>query len=86
MMTISKIDGRTGKPYEACGYEVAGRTGQNLKTVSNAYYIGTGKVEETAALVEATEADLVIFDNELTPAQQRNLEKLCTAGCWTGHN
>jgi GTP-binding protein HflX len=60
---------------EACGYEVAGRTGQNLKTVSNAYYIGTGKVEETAALVEATEADLVIFDNELTPAQQRNLEK-----------
>lgn len=60
---------------EACGYEVAGRIGQNLKTISNAYYIGTGKVEETAALVEATEADLVIFDNELTPAQQRNLEK-----------
>lgn len=64
---------------EACGYEVAGRTGQNLKTVSNAYYIGAGKVEETAAMVKATEADVVIFDNELTPTQHRNLEK--ALGC-----
>ncbi|NMA33407.1 MAG: GTPase HflX, partial [Clostridiaceae bacterium] len=64
---------------EACGYEVAGRIGQNLKTVSNAYYIGAGKVEETAAMVKATEADVVIFDNELTPTQHRNLEK--ALGC-----
>ena len=60
---------------EACGFEVAGRTEQNLKAINNAYYIGAGKVKETAALVDATEADVVIFDNELTPTQQRNLEK-----------
>lgn len=64
---------------EACGYEVAGRTEQNLKTVSNACYIGTGKVKETAALVEANEADVAIFDNELTPTQLRNLEN--ALGC-----
>lgn len=60
---------------EACGFEVAGRTEQNLKAINNAYYIGAGKVKETATLVDATEADVVIFDNELTPTQQRNLEK-----------
>ena len=37
--------------------------------------IGSGKVEELAASVKATEADLVIFDHDLTPTQQRNLER-----------
>ncbi|HPP35059.1 MAG TPA: GTPase HflX [Clostridiales bacterium] len=64
---------------EACGFEVAGRVEQNLRSVNSAFYIGPGKVEETAALVEAMEIDAVIFDNELTPTQQRNLEK--ALGC-----
>ena len=64
---------------EACGFEAYGRIEQNLRTVNSAYYIGTGKVGEAAELVEATEADVVIFDNELTPTQQRNLEK--ALGC-----
>ncbi|HEU5115828.1 MAG TPA: GTPase HflX, partial [Isosphaeraceae bacterium] len=38
-------------------------------------YIGSGKVEELKNLVEAHEADLVVFDNDLGPAQTRNLEK-----------
>jgi GTP-binding protein HflX len=37
--------------------------------------IGHGKVEELKELAEATQADVVIFDNDLTPTQQRNLEK-----------
>jgi GTP-binding protein HflX len=41
-----------------------------------ATYIGSGKVEELKELVSAHEADLVVFDNDLGPAQTRNLEKL----------
>lgn len=37
--------------------------------------VGSGKVEELAASVKSHDADVVIFDNELTPSQQRNLEK-----------
>jgi GTP-binding protein HflX len=40
-----------------------------------ATYIGSGKVEELKELVEAHEADLVVFDNDLAPSQTRNLEK-----------
>ena len=40
------------------------------------YFIGSGKAEEIAELVESLEANLVIFDHSLTPAQARNLEKV----------
>jgi len=40
-----------------------------------AYFAGTGKVEELAALLQSTGAKLVIFNHELSPAQERNLEK-----------
>ncbi len=40
-----------------------------------AYFAGSGKVEELAALLERTGARLVIFNHELSPAQERNLEK-----------
>ncbi len=39
-------------------------------------YIGTGKAQEIADKAKAQNLDVIIFDNELTPAQQRNLEKL----------
>jgi GTPase len=41
-----------------------------------ATYVGGGKAAELAELAEATDVDVVIFDDELTPAQQRNLEQL----------
>lgn len=41
-----------------------------------ATFIGSGKVEEVMSLVEELEADVVIFDTELSPAQIRNLEKI----------
>jgi GTPase len=41
-----------------------------------ATYIGSGKAKELRELAEALDVDLVVFDDELTPAQQRNLEKL----------
>lgn len=41
-----------------------------------ASYIGKGKVDELAALSESLDVDTVVFDDELTPGQQRNLEKV----------
>lgn len=40
-----------------------------------AYFIGTGKLEEVVALTKAHEAEIVLFDQPLAPAQQRNLER-----------
>ncbi len=61
---------------ESAGAEVVGRLIQRRPELDPATVIGKGKVEELAALVEAQQADLVVFDRELTPSQQRNLEEL----------
>lgn len=60
---------------EACGMEVAAKATQNLPSVNTAFYIGSGKVEEVKNLASMLEAEYVIFDNSLTPSQQRNLQK-----------
>ena len=44
---------------------------------SPALYIGSGKAEEIAELVETLEADLLVVNHPLTPTQERNLEKAC---------
>ena len=49
---------------------------QRRDTPDPATYIGKGKAEELRELADALDVDVVIFDDELTPAQQRNLEKL----------
>ena len=48
---------------------------QSRSRVDSATQIGSGKVEELKALIHLHEADVVIFDRELTPTQQRNLER-----------
>ena len=60
---------------KTAGLVVAGSMLQKRRDVDIATYIGSGKVDELKELVEAHEADLVIFDNDLGPAQTRNLEK-----------
>jgi GTP-binding protein HflX len=57
------------------GLVVAGSLLQKRVQPDIATYIGSGKVEELKELVQAHEADLVVFDNDLGPAQVRNLEK-----------
>src|SRR5699024_8949835 len=49
---------------------------QRRDTPDPALYVGKGKAEELRQLAEALDVDVVIFDDELTPAQQRNLEHL----------
>ena len=48
---------------------------QKRHVIDSATLIGTGKVQEIAELAEASRADVVIFDHDLTPTQLRNLEK-----------
>ena len=57
------------------GLIVVGSMLQKRHQVDPATYIGSGKVEELKELVLAHEADLVVFDNDLGPAQTRNLER-----------
>jgi GTPase len=60
---------------KTAGLHVVGSLLQKRAQIDIATYIGSGKVEELKALVEAQEADVVVFDNDLGPAQTRNLEK-----------
>ncbi|MDE7323950.1 MAG: GTPase HflX [Lachnospiraceae bacterium] len=60
---------------KACDMEPVGRIEQSMECANTATYIGAGKVEETANMVRALEADIVIFDNGLSPIQLRNLTR-----------
>ena len=62
------------KLAKSAGAEVMGKFAQRLKRASPASLIGKGKVEEIRAYLKEVKPDLVIFDEELSPAQQRNLE------------
>ena len=48
---------------------------QRLDLPNGKFYIGSGKLVEVKTYVEAEKIDLVVFDDELSPAQSRNLEK-----------
>ena len=58
------------------GAETVMKLIQDRFSMDSAYYIGKGKAEELTYLVEQNDIDLVIFDDDLTPVQVRNLEKL----------
>lgn len=49
----------------------------NRKSPQAKYFVGEGKAEEIAAAVKVSNADVVLFDHTLSPAQERNLERLC---------
>jgi GTP-binding protein HflX len=60
---------------KTAGANVVGMLTQNLDVPSPTYYIGKGKIGELISLKEQTPYDTVIFDDELSPRQQRNLEE-----------
>ena len=60
---------------DTAGVEVVGQITQNLQSPNPKTFIGSGKVEEVKLLAQELDADLVIFDNELSPRHQRELEK-----------
>ena len=59
----------------AAGATVVGELTQKRHEIQLATYIGSGKVGDLSELVQSTDAPVVIFDNDLWPAQARNLEK-----------
>ena len=60
---------------ETAGIEAVCETIQPRNAPNPTYFIGEGKVEELKPLIEELNADAIIFDEELSPAQNRNLEK-----------
>jgi GTP-binding protein HflX len=59
----------------SAGANVVGTITAKIGRRNPAYYIGTGKLEEVRLLCESTGADLVLFNQLLSPVQERNLEK-----------
>lgn len=64
---------------ESAGAVVVDRFQQKIHRINPGRYIGKGKAEELAQRVKRFKADVVIFDNDLSPAQIRELEKIVAA-------
>ena len=60
---------------DSAGLSVVGESRQRLQKPDPKTYVGSGKVKEISALAEETLADVVLFDEELSPRHQRELEK-----------
>jgi len=59
---------------DTAGADVVGRLIQRLPIPSKTHYLGKGKLDELLSLKSSTHYDVIIFDDELSPLQQRNLE------------
>jgi GTP-binding protein HflX len=67
--------GELGRLAEAAGAQVVGGLTQRRQVPDRTTYLGRGKVEELQALIARCDGDVVLFDNDLSPAQTQNLEK-----------
>lgn len=65
-----------GRLAESAGAEVVGELEQRRPRPDPGYYVGRGKAEEISELAEELEADVLLFDNDLSPGQIRKLEEL----------
>ena len=61
---------------DTAGIDVAGQTIQRFDRPHSATFIGPGKIEEIKILIEELNAGVIIFDDELSPRHQRELEKI----------
>lgn len=64
-----------GSLAEACNMQVVGVMTQKMETVNKALYIGTGKVEEVRGFAGDCSAQLIIFNDTLSPSQLKNLQE-----------
>jgi GTP-binding protein HflX len=62
---------------DTAGAEVVERIIQERRKIDPTFFIGRGKAQELAMLTKYLDADLVIFDDDLSPAQAKNIEELC---------
>lgn len=75
LISLEDSLGELGRLAETVNLEIVGETTQKLDTPNPATFIGSGKVEEIALLAEETMTDIIIFDTELSPRHQRELEE-----------
>jgi GTP-binding protein HflX len=61
---------------ESAGAEIVGTVIQERQNIDAAYFIGSGKAEELAEFVEKERINLVVFDDDLSAVQVRNLERI----------
>lgn len=61
---------------QSCNMQVVGIITQKMDMVNKALYMGTGKVEELKEFADTQDADVIVFDNALTPSQLRNLQQI----------
>ncbi|KAM7521159.1 hypothetical protein LguiB_020121 [Lonicera macranthoides] len=73
--SIEESLGELTQLADTAGLMVVGSTYQNLATPNPRTYIGSGKVAEIKSAIHAFDVETVIFDDELSPGQLRNLEK-----------
>ena len=68
--------GELAQLARTAGVEVVGKLSQRLPVPSKTHYLGKGKLDELLALKNDTSYSVAIFDDELSPLQQRNLEDI----------
>ncbi|MGL5020893.1 MAG: GTPase HflX [Mycoplasmatales bacterium] len=61
---------------EACGFEIVGQLTQKMQKIDNRTYIGSGKTKELIDILEDSQADMIIVNNELSGSQHRNIERI----------
>ena len=76
LLTVEESLAELGLLADTAGARVVGQEFQRVDQIDPATFIGSGKVEEIKTLVDELDADLVIFDDELSPRHQRELEKV----------
>ncbi len=60
---------------DTAGLEIVGEVTQNLSSPNSRTYVGKGKLEEIKLLADEFDAKIILFDDELSPRHQRELEK-----------
>jgi GTPase len=76
LLTIDESLSELNLLADTAGLEVVGQITQKLDQPNVQTFIGTGKIEEIQALVEELKVDVVLFDDELSPRHQRELENI----------
>ena len=61
---------------DTMGIEVVGQSIVKLRQMNPRFLLGKGKIEEIIALAKEKESDIIVFDDDLSPSQQRNIEEL----------
>ena len=59
----------------ACDIEIVGEMEQNLKKINPTFYMGSGKIEELRDLIEEMNAEIIVFNNELSASQIKNIDE-----------